>query len=573
MKNRCCELLALSSVAMMLAAAAQAQETARLKMSVYPPQAYTFVDGQAIGPGNRTIRVALGVHKVVVANYGYNFFQKEITIDNPKETVLKVSLDPAGAEVAPPRGRIQIELGHLSFRDPGDQAVLLNGKTVNYFVGHVDEFNHDIIWHQELVVPPGTHHVTVTRFGHDVWSGDVAVAANKRVIVDISNGKQKTKDWSISNQLGPFHRFKAGIASATVAVAPVSSEISATPAKIDCGQPSQLKWTSADTVDADISGMSPVPTSGEKTVSPKQATTYDFTATGPGGTTKSSTTIDVNTAVQSSLNASPPEVHFRQIGEKTIESPSSTLNWTSSNADAASLTPYGTVETNGSKSVSIKPAQTTEGPVDETLQYTLTATNVCGGSETKTASVHVTGSIEPVPVVPLQSVFFPTDYPTEKNPDVGLVRSQQDTLTSLAAGLAKYLEYDEGAKLSIFAYADERGSTQHNQSLSERRAQRVKDFLVAQGVDPTRISTTAYGETQQLDKSTVADLQQQNPNKPEEKRTTNPRSSWLAYNRRVDISLLPPDNKSTQFYPYTAPEFDLLWQVPKPPLKKVEEHQ
>ena len=110
MKNRCCKLLALSSVAMMLAVAAQAQETAKLKMSVFPPQAYTFVDGQAIGPGNRTIKVSLGAHKVVVANYGYNFYEKEITVDNPKGMVLKVGLDPAGAEVAPPRGRIGSEI-------------------------------------------------------------------------------------------------------------------------------------------------------------------------------------------------------------------------------------------------------------------------------------------------------------------------------------------------------------------------------------------------------------------------------------------------------------------------------
>ena len=510
-------------------------------MSVYPPQAYTFVDGQAIGPGNRTIKVPLGVHKVVVANYGYNFYEKEITVDNPKGMVLKVGLDPAGAEVAPPRGRIQLVLGRL-VGDPGQQAVLLNGKTINYFVGHVDEFNHDIIWHQELIVPPGTHHVTVTRFGQDVWTGDVQVAANKRVIVNIYNGKEKVKDWPQGTQRGSLRRFHAGIASATVAVAPVSSEISASPTKIDCGQPSQLKWTSADTVDADISGMSPVPVKGEKTVSPKQNTTYDFTATGPGGTTKSSASIDVNNVVQSSVTASPAEVHYHQIGDKTIQSDSTTVTWSSSNADAAALAPFGTVDTNGNKSVSPKPAQTAEGPIDETVQYTLNATNVCGGSETKTVSVHVTGSIDPIPAVPLQSVFFPTDYPTEKNPEVGLVRSQQDSLGALASGLAKYLEYDPEAKLSLSGYADKRGSDKHNQSLSERRAERVKDYLVAQGVDPTRISTSAYGESQQLDQSLVDDLQAKNPNPTPQKRERNKRATWLAYNRRVDVTLMPSDH-------------------------------
>ena len=573
MKNCCLKLLALASVAIMLAAATHAQQTVKLRMSVYPPQAYTFVDGNAIGPGNRTIRVSLGAHKIVVANYGYHFYEKEITIDNPKGMVLKVGLDPQGAEVSGPRGRIQIELGRLSFHDAGDQAVLLNGKTINYFVGHVDEFNHDIIWHQELIVPPGNHHLTVTRFGKEIWAGNVEVAANKRVILNISNGKEKIKDWPRGTELGSLHRFHAGIASATVAIAPVSSEISATPAKIDCGQQSLLKWTSADTIDADISGMSPVPVTGEKNVSPKQNTTYDFTATGPGGTTKSSANIDVNTAVQSSVNASPAEVHYRQIGDRTIQSDSTTVTWSSSNADAASLTPFGTVDTNGNKSVTLKPTQTAEGPVDETVQYTLNATNVCGGSETKTASVHLTGSIEPIPTVPLQSVFFPTDFPTEKNPDVGLVRSQQGSLASLSAGLAKYLEYEPQAKLTLSAYADKRGSEKHNQALSERRAERVKDYLVSQGVDASRITISAYGQTQQLDKSTVQDLQAKNPNPAPPKRERDKRATWLAYNRRVDVTLLPPDHPSDQFFPNAAPDSDVLWQVPKPPVKKVEENQ
>jgi len=513
-----------------------------------------------------------------IAPFGYRsgrtrFYEKEITIDNPKGMVLKVGLDPQGAEVSGPRGRIQIELGRLSFHDAGDQAVLLNGKTINYFVGHVDEFNHDIIWHQELIVPPGNHHLTVTRFGKEIWAGNVEVAANKRVILNISNGKEKIKDWPRGTELGSLHRFHAGIASATVAIAPVSSEISATPAKIDCGQQSLLKWTSADTIDADISGMSPVPVTGEKNVSPKQNTTYDFTATGPGGTTKSSANIDVNTVVQSSVNASPAEVHYRQIGDRTIQSDSTTVTWSSSNADAASLTPFGTVDTNGNKSVTLKPTQTAEGPVDETVQYTLNATNVCGGSETKTASVHLTGSIEPIPTVPLQSVFFPTDFPTEKNPDVGLVRSQQGSLASLSAGLAKYLEYEPQAKLTLSAYADKRGSEKHNQALSERRAERVKDYLVSQGVDASRITISAYGQTQQLDKSTVQDLQAKNPNPAPPKRERDKRATWLAYNRRVDVTLLPPDHQSDQFFPNAAPDSDVLWQVPKPPVKKVEENQ
>jgi outer membrane protein OmpA-like peptidoglycan-associated protein len=574
MKNLALRMFCVLSItAIVLGTTAYAQETSKLKVSVYPDEAYTFVDGNAIGPGNRTIKLPLGTHNVLVANYGFKFFQKDITMDSGKPTILKVTLDPSGDEVSGPRGRIQLELGPLSLGDAGDHAVLLNGKTANYFVGHIDEMNNDIGWRQELIVPPGNHQVTVTRRGREVWSGTVAVAANQRVIVTISNGKQKIKDWPAGAQLGALHRFRAGAASATIVIAPVSSEISSTPSKIDCGQPSQLKWTSAETIDADISGMSPVPVTGDRTVSPKQTTAYDFTATGPGGVTKSSTTVEVNPVVQSSLTASPAEVRYRQIGDKTIQVGDANLNWSSSNADAASLEPFGSVGTSGSKSVAMKPTQTTNGPVDETRKYTLAATNACGGSDTKTAAVHITGSIEPIPDVLLHSVFFPTDYPTKQNPSLGLVRSQQEALTALAESFTKYLEYDPDAKLSLAAYADERGPEKYNQDLSEFRVQRVKEFLVSKGIVESKVETSAYGQDKQLEKSTVIELQTQNPNQPPETRVQNFRATWLAYNRRVDVVLIPTNRESLRFYPNNAPDSDLLWQRAKPEPQLIEQSQ
>src|SRR2546429_6672576 len=57
-------------------------------------------------------------------------------------------------------------------------------------------------------------------------------------------------------------------------------------------QNTQLAWTSSETVEADMSGFSPVPTSGERTVSPRQTTVYELTATGPGGVTKPNTTVE-----------------------------------------------------------------------------------------------------------------------------------------------------------------------------------------------------------------------------------------------------------------------------------------
>jgi hypothetical protein len=234
-------------------------------------------------------------------------------------------------------------------------------------------------------------------------------------------------------------RFKAGIASATVVVAPVSGSVSANPSKIDCNQNTQLAWDSKETVEADMSGMSPVPTSGEKTISPRQTTTYQLTASGPGGVTTPSTTVEVNAVVQSSLSASPAEVSYRRIGDKVINQESTTLSWSSTNSDTVLLDPGGTVDPSGTKSITLSPTQSGNGPVDENFKYTLKATNACGGSDTKTVVVHMKGSMEPIPTVLLHSVFFPTAYPTKDQPELGLVRSQQEVLTNLAAGFKQSL--------------------------------------------------------------------------------------------------------------------------------------
>jgi outer membrane protein OmpA-like peptidoglycan-associated protein len=553
------------------AAFAQNSKPGKLKVKVSPKQAYTFIDGKAIGPGDRTIRLDVGTHHLIVANYGYKFAEQDISIDPEHTLPIDIKLEPAGAEVPGPRGRIQIEVG---MRRAGDAAVLLNGNKPQYFVGHVDEFNNNIIKHQELIVPPGRHEVYVTRYGKELWSGVVTVGADQRVIVDISNGKQVTKDWPRGSKelTGGVQRFKAGTASATIAVAPVSGTVSANPQNINCSQNTQLAWTSSETVEADMSGLSPVPTTGERTVSPRQTTVYELTATGPGGVTKPSTTVNVNTVVQSSLSASPTEVNYRRIGDKVVQPANTTLNWSATNADAASLPPLGSVDTTGSKSVTVSPTQTADGPVDEEVKYTLNATNVCGGSESKMTSVRLKGSIEPIPAVLLNSVFFPTDYPTKRFPALGLVRSQQETLTTLADGFKKYLEYDPDAKLSVSAFADERGPGKHNQTLSDRRAQRVKDFLVSQGIAAEKIDTSAHGDSDQLNKATVIELQTKDPNQPPETRIKNFKTTWLAYNRRVDIILLPTNAASEKFYPNNAADSQILWQRPTPPRSAVEKN-
>src|SRR6516225_3973437 len=572
-------LIVLALVSLNSVVFAQSAKPGKLKMKVDPKQAYTFVDGQAIGHGNRVVKLPVGTHPVMVANYGYKFAEQDVYIDSDHTVPVDIKLEPVGELVPGPRGRIQIEAGRL--RGATDAAVLLNGKKPLYFVGHVDEFDNDFfVWRQELIVPPGTHQVTVTRFGKELWSGPITVAEDQRVIVYIKNGREKTRNWARGSECRKScipgdlpenaQRFRSGIASATVVVAPVSASVSANPSKIDCNQNTQLAWTSKETVEADMSGMSPVPTSGEKTVSPRQTTTYQLTASGPGGVATPSTTVEVNPVVQSSLSASPMEVSNRRIGDKILKQENTTLSWSSSNSDAVSLDPGGSVDPSGTKSVTLNPTQTGNGPVDEEFKYTLKATNVCGGSDTKTVAVRLKGSVEPIPTVLLQSVFFPTAYPTKNEPTFGLVRSQQEVLSNLAAGFKQYLEYDPDAKLELGGFADERGTDKFNDALSEFRVQTVKEFLVSQGIAADKIDTSAFGKQKPLDKATVSDLQARNPNQPPEKRVRQTRTTWLAYNRRVDVSLIPTNAASEKFFPNQAADSDILWQKPKPSRSAVE---
>lgn len=50
--------------------------------------------------------------------------------------------------------------------------------------------------------------------------------------------------------------------------------------------------------------------------------------------------------------------------------------------------------------------------------------------------------------------------------------------------------------IAITGYTDSRGAEDHNQKLSERRAEAVKAYLVAKGVDSKKITTKGMGESQ-----------------------------------------------------------------------------
>ena len=64
--------------------------------------------------------------------------------------------------------------------------------------------------------------------------------------------------------------------------------------------------------------------------------------------------------------------------------------------------------------------------------------------------------------------------------------------------VAAFMEENPDATLKVEGHTCSRGTEEHNQQLSQKRAQAVADYLAQQGVAPDRIRSVGYGETQPL---------------------------------------------------------------------------
>lgn len=525
----------------------------KLVLHVRPDQAYVFADGRAISEASKIyyLKLSAGEHKIELVNYGYAASTQTITITAGKTTNLRVTLAPAGGTVSGP-------FGAMTINGADRYAILLNGKKSDYFVGHGDEFNNDWLWKQELVVPPGTYQVSAQAGDKEVWSGSVDVPANRRVVIDIPKGVRETVAWPRGEKLNSIPRFTVGVASATVAVAKPTAQLSATIAQLNCGDASQLNWTSSDAAHVEITPVGPVANSGQQSIQPMQTTSYNLAATGPGGTATSSATVNVNSAIQANLGLSPAEVHYKRVGDKVVVEDSTALNWTAANASTVSIDPLGSVSPSGSRDLQIAPKKTDPGTIDETVTYTLNASNGCGGTETKTATLHIVGSIVQPEIKLSRSVYFPTDRPRSLKSEDALLDSEQETLKSIAAAFTQYLADQPDARLVLSGHADKRGPQAYNQPLSERRAALAKRFLVEQGIPEAKIETQAYGKEQNLSVDQVKQQVEQDASlsaEDRQKALQKIQTIVYAYNRRVDITSKPTGQESAREYPFKSQDY------------------
>jgi hypothetical protein len=158
------------------------------------------------------------------------------------------------------------------------------------------------------------------------------------------------------------------------------ASVSLSPSSICLGNSATLSWSATGYVNS-VSidqGIGSVATSGNRSVSPSSTTTYTLTATGIGGTTTRSVTLDLNFPTTINLTADNSSII---IGQSTY------LRWTTT-GDAISATldqGIGAVNNNGNRLIS--PTTTTT--------YTINATGVCtNASSTRTITVYQLPTVE-----------------------------------------------------------------------------------------------------------------------------------------------------------------------------------
>lgn len=162
----------------------------------------------------------------------------------------------------------------------------------------------------------------------------------------------------------------------------------------------------------------------------------------------------------------------------------STLSWSSTNATQLTISPeVGAVAPEGSTKVT---------PADSTT-YTITASGP-GGSADSTVRVTVSA---PAPTPPPATNATLEEMFLKEVQDAYFDLDKADIRTDARSALAKtadFLRNYPQVKVVVEGHCDERGSTEYNLALGDRRAAAVKQYLVSLGIGADRMSTVSYGK-------------------------------------------------------------------------------
>ncbi len=72
------------------------------------------------------------------------------------------------------------------------------------------------------------------------------------------------------------------------------------------------------------------------------------------------------------------------------------------------------------------------------------------------------------------------------------------TARQILADNASWIQSQNVVLVQVEGHCDNRGSSEYNLALGDRRAEAVKDYLVSLGVDPLKLSTLSYGKEKPL---------------------------------------------------------------------------
>jgi len=161
-----------------------------------------------------------------------------------------------------------------------------------------------------------------------------------------------------------------------------------------------------------------------------------------------------------------------------------TLSWSSTNATQLTISPeVGAVAPEGSTKVT----------PSESTTYTVTAS---GPGGTADSTVRVTVGAAPPPPPPAANATLEEMFLKEVQ-DAYFDLDKADIRSDARAALAKtgdFLRNYPQVKVVVEGHCDERGSTEYNLALGDRRAAAVKQYLVSLGIGADRMSTVSYGK-------------------------------------------------------------------------------